>query len=431
METKKIFYDIHYHAYDLSHANLSAFIERFTGKIPKNGKVKIRKIPKIIKKVKSLLKLKEFFLNTLAVFEYPIEDHFLIIEYFLKQEPEIIKNNKICIGEKEYDKLVICPLMMDFGQKSSKRNTKGFYTQMPGKPISKQTIDLFNAIKNYYKYTLEKDTNGKFKKIEVSDSNSKPMVILPFLGVNPEHYKKGDVKALFVQYFKKYEKDTKEARIERAFKDSIKAFIEFDGRLIDEKEKNINLPDMFFGVKVYPPLGFNPDTDESKKLFDLCIEKKLPVTTHCSDTGFITASKEDFVNFTAPGNNWNIILSNEKYKKLKLNYAHFGVQRKNKIEWRKKLIEQMNLYPNVYSDISSLAHEKKYYEVLIDWLKENNKTEICSQRLLFGSDFIMNLLETDSYNHYLKNAENCKDQDLIENICTKNPEKFLFDTTVF
>ncbi len=136
MLNKNYFYDIHYHAFDISHANLSAFLKRILKDKQKgidsllNENLKwwlkfiIPLIPNklISKKIVSSLDNKIINIqNTLSVYEQPIEDHFLIIEYFLKKRYKdiapIIKENNVIIGGKSYDKLIICPLIMDFGQK--------------------------------------------------------------------------------------------------------------------------------------------------------------------------------------------------------------------------------------------------------------------------------------------------------------------------
>jgi hypothetical protein len=424
MNTENFLYDIHYHAFDLSHANLTAFVERFIGNSKKQKF--ISKFRNIIKAIKNFKNNKKKYFNALAVFEYSIEDHFLIIEYYLKHKDSIIINNKIHIGGKDYEKLVICPLMMDFGQKSSTRNEKGFYDQIPGKPIVKQTIDLFYAIKNYYKFEFILGSTGKLEKKPITNPKVKPFLILPFLGINPENYTKGNTNtnSLFKQYFSGYEKDDMQGRITRA-ENSINAFLAFDGKLKDYKGEDVPRPDMFFGVKVYPPLGFNPDCSSSYDLYDLCLKKKLPITTHCSDTGFITSKCSEC--FTNPSKSWSDVLNIPKYHVLKLNFAHYGVQKKNKTEWREKIIEYMKEHPNVYADISSLGHEKDFYKDAITWLKDRNLFTIVNERLLFGSDFSINLMETDSYNQYLSNLKSCSPPGFRDQISISNPAKFLFD----
>ncbi len=67
------------------------------------------------------------------------------------------------------------------GKKSAEYNFGGFYNRMPGKPIVKQIVDLFNAIKNYYKFELViNEETKKFEKVKVKNPENKPLRILPF-----------------------------------------------------------------------------------------------------------------------------------------------------------------------------------------------------------------------------------------------------------
>ena len=457
MSNKNYFYDIHYHAFDLSHANLSAFLN----KIIKENKNSLNSLLK--KKFKWWLKAilpaipykciskrivaglegeVKNIQNTLAVYEQPIEDHFLIIEYFLKQEhtkkdvPPIIKDQRVHIGGNSYDKLVICPLLMDFGQKSSVLNEDVFYNLMPGKPIKKQVIDLFNAIKNYYSYELVLNREkGKLEKVKIENPEDKPLRILPFLGINPANYRPFEQKVapIFEQYFNGYEEDNSEARFNRVEK-SLEAFLKFDGRLTDDVDINIPLSNMFFGVKVYPPLGFKPDADDSIKLFQECVKYNLPMTAHCSDTGFVV--DDDSENNTSPLKAWNnvftkVVKEHPELRKLKLNFAHFGIQKSGNTEWRKAILKLAQDFPNIYTDISSLAEVKKggenFYEDIESWLKDDaiDNMDLAKKRVLFGSDFSINLMETDSYNSYLDNIKS-SDESWRPKITVENPEKFLF-----
>lgn len=430
----KYLYDIHYHAFNLSHANLTAFIERALFKPQKTNIIK--KISSVISAAIGLLfkggVISERVQNTLAVLEYPIEDHFLIVEYYLKNKaPKVITSNntiQLFDGGEEYDKLVICPLMMDFGQKGAEQ-AKGFYDEMPGKPIANQTIDLFNAIKNYYSYTLEK-VDGKFIRTPVTDPESKPLRIIPFLGINPENYTVGDitVESLFKQYFKEYENDTFEKRKQRAIDESIKAFLAFGGKLSVDK-KNNDLPGLFFGIKVYPPLGFNANSPASTVLFNNCLRHRIPVTTHCSDGGFVT--DPDAKSLTDPDSHWKKILESAEFNKLKLNYAHLGIQHGELAGWTQSIFGQMKTNPNVYADISSIAYKDDFYDKLSDLIVQDESAELISNRLLFGTDFLINLTEIESYNHYLANLQYCKDVQLLNKMCTENPERFLFGTDDF
>lgn len=38
----------------------------------------------------------------------------------------------------------------------------------------------------------------------------------------------------------------------------------------------------FFGVKIYPSLGYLPSNPQLMEIFGLCEKKRIPVTAHCS-----------------------------------------------------------------------------------------------------------------------------------------------------
>ncbi|GAH83666.1 unnamed protein product, partial [marine sediment metagenome] len=57
-----------------------------------------------------------------------------------------------------------------------------------------------------------------------------------------------------------------------------------------------------------------------KLLYKTCVERNIPITTHCSNGGFKAASNPQ--ELTDPGNNWAKVL--KKYPDLKINFAHFG-----------------------------------------------------------------------------------------------------------
>ena len=124
-------------------------------------------------------------------------------------------------------------------------------------------------------------------------------------------------------------------------------------------------------------------------------------------------------------------LLNSDIEKLKLNYAHLGIQHGELIDWTQCIFNQMKSYPNIYADISSIAHEADFYDKLTDLINKNESSSTISERLLFGTDFLINLTAIESYNHYLANLQNCKDAQLLNKMCTENPERFLFGTGDF
>ncbi len=160
----------------------------------------------------------------------------------------------------------------------------------------------------------------------------------------------------------------------------------------------------FFGVKVYPALGFLPTDERLKPIFDVCAEKKIPVTTHCGGT-IIGATKGNYDPSIFPEPNmsyreraaylnhpklWKSVL--EEHKGLKVNFGHFGGKKQwlrlNKGEEADRIDTVIAYMKNpkyhVYSDFSYDLESKKAVHTLIN---EFSKTPILKERTMFGTDF--------------------------------------------
>ena len=491
------FYDIHMHAFDLSHPNLSVFLQRsdlilglFKTKPKRKGKraKKDSSYKKIIKAVlfaliafvlfaltvavsplillvisiiltKNIVQffpfdgnfmdslknagisLVQWFLNlsfvkkgiekamrTLTFFEIPMEYQFLILEYFLNPE----KKEKINIGGVDYDKIVLCPLIIDFGKKGISEGV--FYNLTPKRPTVTQTGDLLYAIRTYYRFNVKVENEKMdLENIEnwESEKGKKLFEIYPFMGIDTQNYDSWEeIKKTLDRYFKNFEKNDPD-RQKRIFEKLGKQDDNMYGDTDDFKNKNgykIDYSDLFAGIKLYPQLGFDPypkDPEERKKVKELyryCIEKRIPITTHCSDGGYKTGDNNIL---TSPSGKWKTVL--EKFPELTLNFAHFGSQGNKKTKWREAIIQFINSkekYPNVYTDISCNDMSPEYYNELEKSLNANPQLQ---EKVLFGSDFSINMLatQTESYNQFLEPFANAKLSNQID-LCEGNPERFLF-----
>ncbi len=462
----KKFYDIHTHLMDLSHPNLSSFllnddlidnlIDNFINLktriltilaasfIPKNFfKKEIKK--KLNEEKDGQVSIKAKIGNCLTFFEIPIEYQFLILDYFLKTANDNLfdESGRVKIKDEAYDKIVLCPLIMDFGYKNIERSE--FYNLVPTKPIAKQVGDLLYAIRTYYRFNLV--INKETKKMRLSaeipefenQKDKKLFEIYPFMGLDTRNYTleklKGNSehKGLLIKYFSNFSlTETAENRRNRLF--------EKMGKLDNNMHsKEIDYNDIFAGIKVYPQLGFNPypekndpmfknskekaDTELEKVrfLYQFCCERRIPITTHCSDGGFKTGDYDDLTN---PAKKWSKVL--KEYPSLTLNFAHFGIEKKNKkTEWQKAVIDLVTRYSNVYTDISCNESTPAYYKQLNSVIKTQDQS--LKEKILYGSDFSINLLATSvrSYNQYLKAFFNA-DLDSKEKFYTTNSENFLF-----
>ncbi len=440
------FYDIHYHLFDLSHPNLLAFFMR-DDLISKNSIRKVLlKFPFMMKllplwmlilaSAKAAIRIKEYlstdarnFRNLLSVIEGAIEYHFLYTEYFL------LKGNRY-FGNKsgaKYNKIVLSPLLMDFGYKNL-RNEDCFYNLPPSKPVMNQVVDLFNAIWFYYNYDLiihpEKERRLKLVPTSIS-KEEKLFEIYPFLGINTQNYDLREIVALFDKYFRGYEEDIDTAVRQKKLFDKLGTVrIDLEEMIFKNKEQvdNDYYTYLFAGIKLYPPLGFDPWPEENNSelekvrfLYSECIRRNIPITVHCSDRGYITSP--DAYELTDPSKRWKKVLSRPEFKDLRINFAHLGTQHNGKEEWQKTILNYFETNQSVYTDCSCQTPHKADYEKVMKIMNSDNES-----RILFGSDYVINLIWSESYNEYLYNfiQTNHLDDRQKELMCEINPEKFLF-----
>jgi len=441
------YYDIHFHAFNLSHPYLNAILNRFN--ISKSTATSLSTIlnpfvsfiagitlflasilTTIIFPLRSWLKSKlvkkvSRFNNLIAVMENDIGSFFLLMENCLREHGKL--NNKgLLVGEKRYAKIVLTPLMMDFGYKDIK-NQNIHYNRPSAKPIKEQVIDVFNAIKKYRDFEYSDEFEEKFPSLKPEDNGDSTIrlfEIYPFLGINTKNYEKEDIEKMLDKYFCEYKGSRQDLHDNMG---------KFDGNIDSIKSNS------FAGVKVYPPLDFDPwpescqkELDKVELLYSYCEKNGIPITAHGSEGGFVVVSKGRLKEITDIAK-WDQVLG--KYPKLKLNLAHFPINEKRFIFFDKtdRLEQIVNLIsetrPNVYFDFSCRALDEKYYAKLKEYI--NNKPDRLQdelrKRILFGSDFPINLMSLDSYDEYLSVfSKSSSIHDFREQFCSINPHKFLF-----
>lgn len=434
------FFDAHFHAYNLSHPNLSAFLDRFFSKDKSKNEEEDTdddnpdKDKSLYGAISSLFKLRTDALNVLSIMDNDCGNYFLNIDYYLMNAGKGYKFPEMT----DYQKIVLVPLVVDFTvnrkQFDKKFEKKVFYKLPPQKPVDAQISDLFKGIKFYYENDLQviskivnKKTIYDINHININDTgetlenakNRKRFEIYPFLGLNTLHYNLKELKADLEKYFYNYNSlNTKQKDLYQKFYDKLGTF---DGNL---NKENYDYNFIFSGIKVYPPLGFDPwplDAKEKAKvehLYKICSEKGIPVTTHCSSGGF--KSVFDNKKLTNP-KKWEQVL--QTYPKLKLNLAHMGYSKES---WKNKVIDLIcnKSYPNVYTDFSDFGHSQHFYNSL---RRKMNNNAVMKEKVMFGSDFMINLFESNSYNDYLKKFFASKLSQVVKDkLCNKNPLIFLF-----
>lgn len=442
------------HAFDLSHPNLLAFISRkglIESVFEKNCKTRLGLFygaifhDAFIAKIKDYLKGNPYIKNTLSFFEIPIEFQFLLLEYYLKNPNDakdiiVGQNNEFTINNETYNKIILCPLTVDFGyDRLDDKDT--FYNRTPAKPIAKQIGDLFYSIHTYYHFSLTQHIVFK-DKLQLDKITNRPLddikreklfEIYPFMGLNTRNYSleilsgKNGKSGLLDKYFSNFSKDeSAEARRERLYK----KIGRFEGYMYDDDEEMYK--DIFAGIKVYPQLGFDPylDADDAYNnklkvefLYDYCCKKRIPIISHCSDGGFEVG---DFDQLTNPKNKWSKVLNSNEFQELTLDFAHFGSRRNGEKDWQEKIVELAISKSNVYTDVSCNDSTDEYYKGLNETIaKAGDKFK---SKILFGSDFSILMFSSHiiSYNQFLKTFIKSPDLKFKKEMCMENPSRFLF-----
>lgn len=154
------------------------------------------------------------------------------------------------------------------------------------------------------------------------------------------------------------------------------------------------------GVKLYPPQGFSvTDPVLMDQVYPFCVERDLPVMTHCSQGGVHNRSMDRATTegFADPETYWPVL---RKFPELRLCLAHFGGDRAwdeyfhrswqegKEASWLAKIIDALRggEFPNLYTDISYTVFEFSQNIGLLKVLLENPAIRA---KVLYGSDFYM------------------------------------------
>lgn len=217
----------------------------------------------------------------------------------------------------------------------------------------------------------------------------------------------------------------------------------------------------FKGVKIYCPNGYTPTDpmlfgiqEGDECVYSICERLGIPIIAHCSRGGFATYQKairvsghimdkdlqnilpvHDFVlefdhdldhrnsmvyEVCARLNHprlWELVL--ERYPNLKLDLAHWGGE---SAEWRGMITEMLRKYPNLYTDLA--CTEEKYFLEQVKELTDTSK-EFLHEKVLYGSDYHILMLFSDSIDSYLKMFLSNLPKALWDRISITNPKIFL------
>jgi predicted TIM-barrel fold metal-dependent hydrolase len=407
------FYDAHCHALTLAHPSFLAYVDT----------VRSRRLESIYSQILSpnylvsalFMKAGERVRNMVSVMENDVGSIFELMEddlagAFAKTDdpPPLLQNGELAMGSLRFDRIVLVPLIMDFRTGDGRAQRGDVYYDKPAaKPIEAQVRDLLEGIRDYRR--------------------ARPTGILeirPFLGVDSRRYGIEDLAALLERSFAGF------ARGRGASSAAFAAMADYD--------EAFPFPLLFAGVKVYPPLGFDPwpepgpEREKAELLWSFCERRGLPVVTHCDDQGFRVLGLEEAWERTSP-RRWTEVL--RRHPGLRLDFAHFGMQyvrmpgKPPSVDWVERITRLMEDYPSVYADFSFNGTDPEYYRWLSDYVASlgEARAERLRDRLLFGSDFPVNLTKVRSYADYYRYfADSGLSDEEKRRFCHDNPELFLF-----
>lgn len=176
----------------------------------------------------------------------------------------------------------------------------------------------------------------------------------------------------------------------------------------------------FYGVKLYPRLGYHPGCAELQPLYRYCSENSVPITSHTSYKGFPDFMM-DHADFGDPLY-WEPIV--KAYPKLRLDLAHFGARTEDPA-WHETVARLIRENTNVFSDLSCYTKAEEIDFIADAYMKDGR----IRSRVMFGSDFdVMYFLspgEITLQSYYLLFLERLGAKTL-QTMCATVPRKFLF-----
>ncbi len=355
------------------------------------------------------------------------KEFILFFERALQRNVEMILNEiRDQLSQPDDTEILITPLVMDFDVLLEKE----MLAQMGKEPSVREQFKRLGAAVNAIDFT-----NYPFVKV------------CPFVGFDLRKLKKTDKNRL----------------------DGFKAFFN-DNNTLGKNSINDLGQGKILGIKLYPPIGFNPNPSpfhqKYRDFYTWCCDEDIPITVHCQKGSYSAGKEKKNLDANTTPENWKKLLKKPEFKKLRINFAHFGGEtgtddmfepfRIDKDSWTYIIIELLKTYPNTYADFSAYDYDKaEHRKNLMKIFEKDAKGDFnfsgtanfkLKDKLLWGSDVPM-VISSKSYRkgHTSKGKSNYKfyfqgfinsinaskklsdqeKQTIIFNITDKNPKKFL------
>jgi predicted TIM-barrel fold metal-dependent hydrolase len=173
----------------------------------------------------------------------------------------------------------------------------------------------------------------------------------------------------------------------------------------------------FYGVKLYPRMGYHPQCEPMDAVYKYCNDHNLPITFHCGMSGFPPGETWKYAQFGDPVNFEPVV---KKYPNLKINFAHLGSS-DTSLDWANTIVRLINENDNVYSDLSCYTEMSDLNKIPPLW----NSNPKLKERLIFGTDFdVMYFTGFITMQNYYDNFKHVFDNDFDKLMCD-NPNRFL------
>ena len=439
------FFDTHCHLFNIVDVPLYESL---------NGKIEMNTVVKLLGAISASSALLTGFL------QHKIHDYKEFIQFFERGQDENIRSLASQILQaSNADQVILTPLVMDF---DCTRHDCGEDNDLCfGKDCPLQKSRQTSA-------TYDPTAAGQFNRLQASiksfhDQHSdwgQNIKILPFLGFDLRKLTPNASTAL--------------TELQKLW-DSVGVSKELRAQGFNSIESGKAL-----GIKLYPPLGFNPYPHQPealqpyKEFYEWCIEKQIPITVHCQSGSFSTTKKKRTIKNNTHASNWlrlfedwdsGKINSSHDINELRINFAHFGGE--NGLEdmidlwrshdtdtnsWTYFLVKLLQKYDHTYADLSAFdwsdSGDSKNFVRLMKLDKNNDLPDSgvespykLKDKLLWGSDVPMVVSDEsykkgkdqdgqsdyrylwDNFNSAIKNAPD--KNSLVKNMSEINPEEFL------
>lgn len=174
----------------------------------------------------------------------------------------------------------------------------------------------------------------------------------------------------------------------------------------------------FYGVKLYPRLGYHPMCKPLMPLYEYCAQKGIPITFHCGMSGFPPGIRWRYAEYGNPANFEPIV---KQYPDLRINFAHMGSNDPTN-QWEETILRLVNENPNVYTDLSCYTNLLELKSMRKYW----DQNPALQQRLMYGTDFdVMYFSGTKiTMQEYMQNFK-AVFPDALQRMMIDNPKSFL------